>query len=347
MTKRMLSRVADSIYWMSRYIERADNVARFIGVNMHLMLDSEVNKDQQWLPLIDTSGDSEAFRDRYPVSNQNNVIRFLVFDTTNPNSVLSCLKSARENARTVREMITASMWHQLNEFYLLVSETSEKMPSYEALNRFLVQIHRETAAFMGLKDSSMTRGEPWHFSNLGQMLERADKTSRLLDVKYFILLKSADQVGAPIDEIQWSAVLRSVSGFEMYRKKIGRIAPFKVVDYLLFDPLFPRSVRYCLLNAQDSLHAITGTPAYRFSNDAERRLGSLCSELVYARVDHVIQSGLHQYIDDLQLAMNAVGDDLHAAFFAKKQAISPPIHIQKRKEITSVFNASDQLESAQ
>ena len=126
MTKRMLSRVADSIYWMSRYIERADNVARFIGVNMHLMLDSEVNKDQQWLPLIDTSGDSEAFSDRYPVSNQNNVIRFLVFDTTNPNSVLSCLKSARENARTVREMITASMWHQLNEFYLLVSETSER-----------------------------------------------------------------------------------------------------------------------------------------------------------------------------------------------------------------------------
>ena len=97
MTKRMLSRVADSIYWMSRYIERADNVARFIGVNIHLMLDSEVNEDQQWLPLIDTSGDSEAFRDRYPVSNRNNVIRFLVFDTTNPNSVLSCLKSAREN----------------------------------------------------------------------------------------------------------------------------------------------------------------------------------------------------------------------------------------------------------
>jgi len=120
-----------------------------------------------------------------------------------------------------------------------------------------------------------------------------------------------------------------------------------VVDYLLFDPLFPRSVRYCLLNAQDSLHAITGTPAYRFSNDAERRLGSLCSELVYARVDHVIQSGLHQYIDDLQLAMNAIGDDLHAAFFAKKQAISPPIHIQKRNEITSVFNASDQQERAQ
>ena len=101
-------------------------------------------------------------------------------------------------------------------------------------------------------------------SQLGQMLERADKTSRLLDVKYFILLKSADQVGAPIDEIQWSAVLRSVSGFEMYRKKIGRIAPFKVVDYLLFDPLFPRSVRYCLLNAQDSCMPCRNT-AYRFN----------------------------------------------------------------------------------
>jgi uncharacterized alpha-E superfamily protein len=314
----MLSRVADSLYWMSRYMERADNVARFISVNLHLMLDSNVGEEQQWLPLIHTSGDHEAFFKKHDVASQVNVIHFLAFDESNPNSILSCLRSARENARTIREIITSSMWQQVNEFYLFVLESVSRRESLESLNRFFVQIRRGTATFMGLTDSTLTRGDAWHFSHLGRMLERADKTSRILDVKYFILLKSVSEVGAPIDDIQWGAVLRSASAFEMYRKQYVRVVPVHVVDFLLFDHAFPRSVRYCLASACSSLHAISGTSELQCHNMAERILGLVCSDLVYSKVDHVIESGLHEYIDHLQSKMNEVGKEVFETFFARK-----------------------------
>ncbi len=318
-TNRMLSRVADSIYWMSRNIERADNVARFISVNLHLMLDSDVGQEQQWLPLINTSGDHKAFFKRYETASQDNVIQFLAFDESNPNSILSCLRNARENARTVREIITSSMWQQLNEFYLFVRDSVEQKDSLESLNRFFLQIRRGAATFIGLTDSTMIRGEAWHFSHLGRMLERADKTSRILDVKYFILLKSADEVGEPIDYIQWGAVLRSATAFEMYRKTCGPIEPTKVVEFLLLNHAFPRSVSFCLSRARHSLHSISGTPEFQAHSKAERVLGSLCSDLVYAQINKVIESGLHQYIDQLQSKMNEVGTEISNTFFARKK----------------------------
>ncbi len=316
---RMLSRVADSIYWMSRNIERADNVARFISVNLHLMLDSNVGQEQQWLPLINTSGDSEAFFKRYDKANQENVIQFLAFDEANPNSILSCLRNARENARTVREIITSSMWQQLNEFYLFVRDSVAQKDSLESLNRFFLHIRRGAATFIGLTDSTMIRGEAWHFSRLGCMLERADKTSRILDVKYFILLKSVAEVGEPIDYIQWGAVLRSATAFEMYRKSCGPINPTKVVEFLLLNQSFPRSVSFCLSRARNSLHSISGTPEFQVKNKVERVLGALCSDLMYVQIEKVIESGLHQYIDQLQSKMNKAGTEIFNTFFARKK----------------------------
>lgn len=342
----MLSRVADSIYWMSRYIERADNVARFISVNLHLMLDSDVGEEQQWLPLINTSGDHEAFYEKYSVASQANVVQFLAFDESNPNSILSCLRNARENARTIREIITSSMWQQLNEFYIFVRESVSRPESLESLNRFFIQIRRGTSTFMGLTDSTLTRGEAWHFSHLGRMLERADKTSRILDVKYFILLKSVEDIGAPIDDIQWGAVLRSASAFEMYRKQCGRVVPSNVVDFLLFDHAFPRSVRYCLTAARSSLHSISGTSEMQVHNMAERVLGSVCSELVYARVDVVIDAGLHQYIDNLQNKMNEVGKEIHETFFARKKprTFQTKVHRAKSGSQDVVFGGESQIQ---
>ena len=328
----MLSRVADSVYWMSRNIERADNVARFISVNLNLMLDSDVGQEQQWLPLINTSGDHKAFFKKYDKATQENVIQFLAFDASNPNSILSCLRNARENARTVREIITSSMWQQLNEFYLFVRDSVAKKESLESLNRFFVQIRRGTATFIGLTDSTMIRNESWHFLNLGRMLERADKTSRILDVKYFILLKSLDEVGAPIDYIQWGAVLRSASAFEMYRKTCGPIIPGKVVEFLLLNLSFPRSVSFCLSTARFSLHAISGTAEFQARYNVERILGSLCSDLVYVQIDKVIESGLHQYIDQLQSNMNEVGAEISNTFFARKKP---------RIAARNIFRASD------
>jgi uncharacterized alpha-E superfamily protein len=165
----------------------------------------------------------------------------------------------------------------------------------------------------------MTHGEAWHFGPmLGRMLERADKTSRILDVKYFILLRSADDVGTPFDDIQWAAVLRSASAFEMYRKRHGRLSPRAVVEFLLLDREFPRAIHYCLLTARDSLHAISGTPLGTFRHPPEKLLGQLCSDLSFTSVDEIVNSGLHEYLDELQTKMNQVAAGIFETFFALK-----------------------------
>ncbi|MDE0009871.1 MAG: alpha-E domain-containing protein [Candidatus Poribacteria bacterium] len=311
----MLSRVAESIYWMSRYIERAENVARFVDVNLHLMLDMPVGMQTQWEPLVATTGDDEVFAERYGDASRESVIRFLTFDTENPNSITSCLRAARENARSVRENISSEMWEQLNDAYLLVTNTSEEWAMAEP-HEFFRDTKLASHLFMGLTDNVMSHGEGWHFSQLGRLIERADKTSRIVDVKYFILLPSVWDVNTSFDDIQWGALLHSASGFEMYRRTYGLISPDNVVAFLLLDREFPRSVLYCLSKAEESLHAISGTPLETFSNSAEQRLGQLRAEFAYAQVKQVLSSGLHEFLDAFQIKLNSVGDDIHKTFFA-------------------------------
>jgi uncharacterized alpha-E superfamily protein len=312
----MLSRVADSIYWLSRYVERAENVARFIDVNLNLMLDGGAVAVQQWEPLVETTGDRDAFNRCYPEANQANVIQFLTFDARNANSILSCLRAARENARGVREIISSDMWLQLNTFYLMVQAAANDPRLYRAPYDFFHEVKLASQSFMGITDATMTHGEAWHFARLGRMLERADKTSRILDVKYFILLPSLDEVGGAMDDIQWAAVLRSASAFEMYRKRHGRISPRAVLDFLLLDPQFPRAIRFCLLAARDSFHAISGTPSGTFRHPPEKWLGQLCSDLAYVGVDDIMARGPHEYLDELQTKINQVGAGIFEVFFA-------------------------------
>jgi uncharacterized alpha-E superfamily protein len=315
----MLSRVAESIYWMSRYVERTENVARFVEVNLQLMLDSPSGEDQQWEPLVATTGDHSDFEKRYGAANQENVTQFLAFDPENPNSIFSCLRSARENARSVREIISSEMWLQLNKFYLMVKDASASGKGNASPYEFFSDVKDACHLFNGVTAATMTHGEAWHFGPmLGRMLERADKTSRILDVKYFILLRSVDDVGTPFDDIQWAAVLRSASAFEMYRKRHGRISPRKIVEFLLLDREFPRAIQFCLLASRDALHAISGTPLGTFRHTPERLLGQLCSDLSYASVDEIITHGLHEYLDELQTKMNQLGGGIHETFFALK-----------------------------
>jgi uncharacterized alpha-E superfamily protein len=317
----MLSRVAESVYWMSRYVERAENVARFIDVNFHLILDDPTASDQQWLPMVNTSGDHDEFVKRYGEPTQRDVMRFLASDPENSNSIVSCLRAARENARTVREIISSEMWLYLNKFYLMINKAAAEESCLDSPQELLGEIKMSSHLFSGLTDATMTHGEAWHFCQLGRMLERADKTSRILDVKYYILLRTVEEVGSPLDDIRWAAVLRSASAFEMYRKMHGRISPRGVVDFLLLSRDFPRAVQYCLLTARDSLHAISGTPLGAFRYPAEKLLGQLCSDLSFASVDDIIGWGLHEYVDELQSKMNQVGSGIHDTFFAFK---APP-----------------------
>jgi uncharacterized alpha-E superfamily protein len=312
----MLSRVADSIYWLNRYVERAENVARFIEVNLNLLLDSPAGVTQQWEPLILTTGDLPLFQQRYGEATAENVMRFLTFDRHYPNSILSCLSAARENARSVREIISSEMWQQLNAFYFMVKEAAEAETTPEWQD-FFTEVKMSSHLFAGIMDATMTHGEGWHFGQIGRLLERADKTARILDVKYFILLPSAKDVGSTLDELQWMALLKSASAYEMYRKRQRhRISPTAVAEFLILDREFPRSIQFCVLQAERSLHLITGTPTGTWSNPVERAVGRLRSELGYLTIDDIIEAGLHEFLDKIQRQLNDIGDKVFSTFVA-------------------------------
>lgn len=314
-TRPLLSRVADSLYWMARYIERAENIARLIGVNLHLQLDLPLEPAYQWQPLIDATADTMVFRRRYKDATQANVVEFLTIDRENPNSVYSCLRAARENARSIRETISSEMWEQINSVYLQI-QSQQAMHDPEIFPELLREIRFGCHQFQGIADSTMSHNEPWHFVRLGRRMERADKISRVLDVKYFILLPSVTVVGTPYDDLHWSAVLKSVSGFEMYRKQYGRISPRDILEFLVMDLAFPRTIRHCIRGADESLHAITGAPMGSSSCRSEQLLGLLCEQLDSTSVDRVLTGGLHEYLDGLQRQMNAIDESLFIDFFA-------------------------------
>ena len=316
----MLSRVADSIYWMSRYIERSENVARFVDVNHHLMLDLPAEAAGQWEPLVITAGGAEDFAGRYGEPSEQNVIQFLTFDSENPNSILSSLRAARENARSVREIIPAILWEELNEFYLYVEAQAAKRKNRDFNYEFFRQVKKAGHLLEGVTNATLSRGEAWHFSRIGRLLERADKTTRIVDVKYFMLLPSPAEVGSPTDDLHWTAVLHSASAFAMYRRRHGMVQFGHTAGFLILDPEFPRSVRSCVRRVSESLHAITGTPLGAFQNSAERHLGQLVAELDYTDMEEVILQGLHEFLDGLQIKLNQVGDAIIDSFFSPTAA---------------------------
>ena len=337
-TRPLLSRVADAVYWMGRYIERAENVARYIGVNLNLQLDLPLNPAQQWQSLIDTSGDADKFLERHKDATQHNVVDFLAFDEKNPNSIFSCLRAARENARSVRETISSEMWEQVNAMYLQMAG-QHLNPGYEWLPEFFRQLRLSSHLFQGITDATMTHNEAWHFVRLGRKLERADKTSRILDVKYFILLPSLRDVGTPYDDIHWSAVLKSVSGLEMYRKKYGRVDPQNIVEFLVMDRDFPRAIHYCIGRADVSLRAITGTEPGTFHYLSERLMGLLRADLDFTPVDQILRSGLHGYLDGLQLKINDIDNALLTDFVDWRPQSTTQTQSQSQSQ-TAVANGS-------
>lgn len=315
----MLSRVADSIYWLNRYVERAENVARFVEVNINLLLDSPAGTAQQWQPLILTSGDLPLFQKRYGNASAENVVQFLTFDKDYPNSILSCLRSARENARSVREIISSEMWQQVNSFYLMVTEAAESqsLSDLGTVVKFFDEVKQASHLFAGLMDATMTHNEGWHFGQIGRLIERADKTARILDVKYFILLPSVKDIGGTLDQLQWMALLKSASAYEMYRKRgQHRIEPTEIAAFLILDQEFPRSVRSCITRAEQSLHHITDTPVGTWRTPVERVLGRLRTDLDYLTIEDIVHTGLHEFLDGLQSRMNDVGEKIFETFFA-------------------------------
>lgn len=312
----MLSRVADSLFWTSRYIERAENVARFVEVNQTITLGGLGAMSAQWAPLVYASGDQELFEALYGQFARENVLQFLLFDQRNPNSILSCLIRAREQARTIRDILSTPMWETINRFYLNVREAAVRNSRVlDNPTDFLDRVKQSSHQVIGVTEATMSHGEAWHFSTIGRLMERADKTSRILDVKYFILLPDVAQVGGTLDVVQWSALLESSSALHMYRKKFGRIVPKNVADFLILDRQFPRSIRSCIAQCENCVHMITGTPTDMFSNRAEQLLGQLHGRLSFLRIDDILNTGMHQFIDDFQSQLNEIGAAVFHTFF--------------------------------
>jgi uncharacterized alpha-E superfamily protein len=315
----MLSRVANSIYWIGRYLERAENYARFMDVNFNLMLDLPKDQKEQWLPLIQVTGDIEMFKSKYEGYNKHDVINFMAFDEENPSSIISCISKARENAREIRENIIKETWEKLNELYHYVKTISnsdewkegDPIPFFTEVKEYIMLIN-------GIGYATVARTEGWYFRLLGSYLERADKTSRIVDVKYHILLPTPTLVGTPLDYLHWSAMLKSVSGFSTYRRLYGNLEAAKVVDFLLLNRKFPRSVFHCIVEAEDCLRNISGNNSRGFTNLSEKSIGELRSKLEFTTVEEIIDFGLHQYIDELQSKIINISNEVNDTFFQLK-----------------------------
>jgi len=304
----MLSRVADALFWMARYFERAENTARLIDVNQNMMLDMghvvgavEHSGASYWNPIVRIASPMDEFRARYAKTTQDVAIDWLTFNGANPNSILNCVRLARENARAVRGSLSSEVWEQINTTYLQLRETDGDTIRKEGTHLYFRRVRQASARFQGLVDSTMPRDEGWQWIQAGKYLERADATSRLLDVKYYFLLPSIEEVGGPIDNVQWIAVLKSCSSYEAYQRRyVARITPSRVAEFLVLDKSFPRSVRFCF----DQMHAALQSVGAEHGNEREQPPEITASQvrqmLGETTMSGIIQFGLRQYMAGIQ-----------------------------------------------
>jgi uncharacterized alpha-E superfamily protein len=321
----MLSRVANTLYWMVRYVERADNLARLIDVNQQLLLDSErLDSDRLrgfWQPIILSTGDEEAFSTLYDEAGSREVIRFLTDDPRNPNSITSCIGLARENARTVRDQLADELWEELNSLYLFTRSAEAKRFLSTDPPRYYGNIRRSAFTFLGIAASTTPRNVGWDFMDLGRHLERADKTTRFLDVANYLPQAENGAAGTSPGGLHWSAILRSCGALGAYRAFDRSINARDVVEYLVFSNIFPRSVRYCIEQVDLTLHRISGRPRGTFGNNAERETGRLLADLNFSSADEAFAGNLHDFLDALQERFNRIGEAIFESYVLMPEQI--------------------------
>ena len=306
----MLSRVAYRIYWMARNLERAENTARIVNVNSHLLLDLPKGTETGWQPLITITGGEEAYLEQYQGYDERSVVRFLVADPANPSSIISTLHAARENARTMRDMIPREAWENINETYLFARDNIQQGMSKRGRYEYLRQLITASQTLAGMLAGVMNAGPGYDFLIIGRNLERADMTTRIVDVRSASLLPEETSGLRSFENIQWMSVLKSLTAYQMYRISMqSRVRREDVLRFLLQDMNFPRSVRHCIRDAE---RAIEGLPR----NDAVlRALGRLNRLAQGAHLGQMSQTGLHEFIDQLQGGLGTVHDALAETYF--------------------------------
>ncbi len=309
----MLSRSAENLYWMSRYIERAENTARVLDVSyrMSLLPAAAPKEALYWKPAIEIGNDPAAFKAQYGETSQSNVMRFTVLNRENPSSIYSCIRAARENARAERTRISTEMWEVLNETWLSLADLDAPKLSAWGVRPFFDWVKARSHLFRGVTVGTALQDDSFHFERIGTFIERADSTARILDVKYHVLLPRSEDVGGAVDYYQWGALLRSVSAFRAYRTIYRReITPWRVAEMLILDSAFPRSLSACLAQVANTLQLLARSKRL----ECARLAGELFSDLRYGRIDDVFQRGLHEFLTDFILRNNRLAGALQKDF---------------------------------
>ena len=314
----MLSRVADSLYWMSRYLERAEHTTRLLDVNLNLMLDeSATSSDHRWQRLVQALGKPRRIRwngDPYELA------RTLTFDVNNKSSVLSCIIRARENSRHVREQISTEQWHRLNSLYLEVTRPElQSVMHAEALRdnsetpaAFLQQVMEAVHQFQGVTDSTMSHGEGWHFIQVGRYLERATATAMLLEAYHQDLWSQPDRLPEGNEYLEWMGLLRSATAFEAYCKVYtADLTPERILEFLLLDPEFPHSLRFSIDSLQTALQAIQRNSGKSRAEELHRIAGRLSAKLGFASVDEILCGDIVSYLRSIQQQCQAIHETIY------------------------------------
>ncbi len=292
----MLSRVADSLYWMSRYLERAEHTARLLDLTLNQALDQspDVARQRWQLALASLRSAEPETVEAYPVT------QFLTFDTKNKDSLVSCINAGRENARQIREQISSEMWEQLNGLYLDV-RSADIGSIYAQPHGFYGPIKQASHMFQGITDSTIMRNEGWHFIQLGRYIERASATATLLDVHLRALLNQPEQATYGQDYISWVALLKSCTSFEAYcQTYTADLRPERIAEFLLLNPELPRSVRFSVDTMQISLEALARLSGARKTGRSQRLAGKMRATLDYAQVDEIIADDIHAFLQNIQ-----------------------------------------------
>jgi len=319
----MLSRVASALYWMSRYVERAENTARVLDVawRMSLLVKEPQLQDQEWFAPLNITGTLFPFAGRHDVVCAREVLHFMALDPENPSSIYSCARHARENARAVRGAITSEMWEVLNATWLEMQQMDEDKLRSRGISQFFDWVKERSHLFRGVTFGTMLRDDGYDFARLGTHLERSDSTARILDVKYHILLPSVKDVGGAVDYYQWSAVLRSVSAFEAYRKVYRDvITPLKLAELLILRSDIPRSLHFCMRQAADTLDRVQNAQ----SAETLRQAGQILSGLQYGKISDIFAAGLHEYLTEYLESAQELSRLVQASFFSSSNIATQP-----------------------
>ena len=307
----MLSRTADHLFWMSRYMERAENLARLLDVTwqMSLVPQSLDAVNQSWNAIIALNSLEETYAAKYSTVNAENVLRFMVSDADNYASIHSCLRLARENAHAVRGTITTEMWETLNSTWLEAREKSFEQIWGAGIGDFFEWVKMRSSLTRGTTLGTLLQDESYNFIRIGTLLERADNTARILDVKYHVL-RPQDDEGAT-DFYEWGALLRSVSAFEVYRKVYRDvITPERVAELLILHKDMPRSLHFCMNSVIKNLELV----ANRQSGETTRQAGLLHAQLHYGRIEDILEQGLHEWLTDFMDRIYMLGDGISRDF---------------------------------